>query len=556
VTTGAALSDPENELAHFAAQGMTWVSTKAFEPALREAILPGLGSLEDAGATLLKRTLTRTVHRMAAGGTTVFVKHHRIVSLKERLKYLVLPSRASSEWEASRALRELAIPAARALAFGERRVAGVLTEAVLVSEEVADATPLGRALEEAGSKDEILASVAELVRRAHDRNVLHRDLHGGNILLAAGRPFFIDLHRMTIGRRVPTRRRIRNIGHLLAFAGDRPSDADRAIFVRAYLGSDAPEPEVDRLGRRVEHAARRLRERRYASRTKRCIGRSTGFRIERQGGMTVYRRADFEPDRVLEAIEQHRSTLADGPEEHVLKRDHRAGVTVVDLATPGGPQRLCVKEFVRPGVWRRLGDLIRGSRARVAWVGSNACRVRGIATPLACAAAEAGPRSYFITEYIDGAQRFNDYVADHGRPAGPAVARWRRFVLEAAEFVRGLHAHRLRHRDLSAKNILVRERGDGWDLYLVDMSDVRLGRAPGLDFKIRNLGQLDQIYVMPSRTDRLRFYRHYASGRPEFDDRSLLAEINATSRSRHENWLTAGGGAKILEERKQQGKPV
>lgn len=549
------MSAPGSDLTHLKTHGMQWITTKPFEAAVRDVILPNLDSLEDAGATLLKRTLTRAVHKLAVGGTTLFVKHHKVRSLKERLKYLVMRSRASAEWSASLTLAELGIPAARAVAFGERRVAGVLTEAVLVSEAIENATPLKQAWDDGSSKDGLLADVAALVRKAHDCDVLHRDLHGANILLAGGGLFFIDLHRMTVGRTVSKRQRIWNVGHLLAFVGCETNERDRAEFVRAYLGPDAPPREIGEFASGVEHAVQQLRERRYASRSKRCVKRSTGFRIERHDGMKVYRRSDVAAALVSAAIARHVETVADGKGGRVLKRDRRARVTAVDVETQDGKRTVCVKEFVRGGVLQRIGDVFLGSRARMAWIGSDACRARGISTPAALAIAEAGPRSYFITEFIGGAQQLNDYVADNARPAGPdAVRRWRRFVLDAADFVRGLHAHRLRHRDLSAKNILVRERDGGWDFFLLDLSDIRLGLGPSLPEKIKNLGQLDQIYVMPSRTDRLRFYRHYSRGRPEFDDRDFLAEINAISRARHEHWLTAGGGADILAERKRQGK--
>ena len=551
------MSEPESGLTHFKTRGMQWVAANEFGPALRETILPHLGSLEDAGASLLKRTLTRSVHKLAAGGTTVFVKHHRIRSLKERLKYLVMRSRASAEWSASLAMRELGVPAARALAFGERRVGGVLTEAVLVSEAIANATLLNKALGDADAKAATLAGVARLVRRAHDLGVLHRDLHGGNILLARGEYFFIDLHRLSVGRPVSRRKRIASAGQLLAFLGKHIDENGRTAFVAEYLGPDAPPGEIAEFARLVEKAAERVRERRYASRAKRCVKRSTGFRIERHAGMKIHRRADFAAELVADAISQHEKNVAGDEQGRVLKRDRRARVSVVELETPDGLRPACVKEFIRPALFQRIGDFVRGSRARMAWVGSNACRVRGISTPPALAIAEAGPRSFFITEFVEGARQFNDYVADNGRAAGAdAVRRWRRFVVEAADFVRLLHSHRLRHLDLSAKNILVRERGGGWEFYLVDMSDVRLGRGPSLEEKIANLGQLDQIYVMPSQADRLRFYRRYSRGRPELDRRELLAEINAISRARHEHWLTAGGGAKILEERERQGKPV
>jgi len=543
----------DQELAQFPLDGLQWIAEKSFERPLREAIAPHLAGLESAGATLLKRSLGRATYRLELQGGAVFVKHHKARSWKERLKYLVLPSRASAEWAASRAVAERGIPAARALAFGERRVAGVFCEAVLVSQAVEDATSLGRALRE---KTTSPSRVARFIRRMHDADVLHRDLHGGNILVAGGELVLIDLHRVTVGGPLSRRRRVDSVAQFLAPLGDCIDGEARLSFVREYLGPEAEQAEVDRFASSVEKAAARWLERRYASRTKRCIKRSTGFRRERLPGLKVYRRAEFPAKLVANAIELHRATTADGTGDAILKCDDRTRVTVVDVGDRDRPRRLCVKEFIRPSLLQRINDAFRGSRARLAWIGANACEVRGIGTPKAHAMAEAGPRSFLITDFIDGAVSFNWYASDFGRPRDrKATRKWRAFVREAADFVRLLHSHRLRHRDLAGKNILVREKDGGWEFYLVDVGDIRTGRGPGLNYKIKNLGQLDHVYVRPSRTDRLRFYRHYSRGRPEFDRRELLLEIDAISRARHERWLRHGG-TEILEERKQQGKPA
>jgi len=84
---------------------------------------------------------------------------------------------------------------------------------------------------------------------------------------------------------------------------------------------------------------------------------------------------------------------------------------------------------------------------------------------------------------------------------------------------------------------------------------VSQGRSPSFGLKVKNLGQLDDVYVPPSRTDRLRFYRWYARGHAEFNDKAVLVQIDAIRRSRHQHWLECGG-TQILETRRQQGKRV
>ncbi len=544
---------------------MRWIAEKDFGSDFREVILPNLASLESAGATPLKHTVTRSVYKLKLVSGAVFIKHHKPDSLREKVKYLVLRSRAYMEWTASHSMAERGIPAARALAVGERRVAGILAEAVLVTAEIPDAVPLQDELRRLGgnvatgdafrAKRELLRKTAQLVRTMNDRGVLHRDLHGGNILVSRDQLFLIDLHRVTIGGAPPRRRRISTLAQLLAYIPGLVTCGDRLFFVREYLGDSAPRDTLREVFGSVSRTIIRLREQRYASRTKRCVRKSTGFAHEHTScpDANVYRRADFPADLVRQAVEAHHAAAGG----NVLKSDGRTRVTVVEApADPRKPSRLCIKEFIRQTLLQRIEDIFKGSKALHAWIGSNACSVRGIGTPAALAIAECGPSSFLVTEHIEGGTRFNDYVADKCRPADrDSVRRWRAFIKQAADFVRLLHSHRLCHRDLSAKNILVREREGGWDFFLVDVGDIRLGHALSLKQKIKNLGQLDQIYVKPSRTDRLRFYRHYSRGKPEFDRPEFLAQIDAISRARHAHWLEFGG-KEILEERRRHGKPV
>ena len=304
-----------------------------------------------------------------------------------------------------------------------------------------------------------------------------------------------------------------------------------------------------------EESVDRSHERRYDRASRRCLGNTGEFRRERVAGRRLHRRAELPAEVFLEAVRQHDARIRSGGDSRVLKSDHRARVTIEDPVDARFPP-LCVKEFHRPLVRQRVVDLMQGSRARMAWLAANACLVRGISTPKPLGIVEAEGRSYFVNEYIPDAVSLNDYVADFGRPRGKAAVRcWHAFVDAVATFVRKLHTHRLRHLDLAAKNILTREHDGGFEFFLIDLSDLRLGRAPSARFKIRNLGQLAQLHVSPSRTDKLRFFRRYVADHPELDRREILLEIDAIGRARHERWL-AHGGREWLEERGRRGKPI
>lgn len=293
----------------------------------------------------------------------------------------------------------------------------------------------------------------------------------------------------------------------------------------------------------------RSEERHYDLEARRCLKGAGEFRRERLSAGTVLRRADVSAERLLEAVRLHTDRLLDPSRRGVLKADRRALVTRVEPPGDGAPP-LCVKEFRRPRARQRLQDALRGSRARRAWLGAHACHVRGIAAPRALGILEGRGRCWFVSEYLTEAFTLQEWIADH-RPARDAseVRAWRVLLLSAADFVARLHGHRLRHRDLAAKNILARERDGGFQLFLLDLSDVRLGRWPGRRFKIRNLGQLAQVPVPASRSDGLRFLRRYARSHPEVADRQGMRRIVAAARARQENWL-AHGGREWLEDRR------
>ena len=282
----------------------------------------------------------------------------------------------------------------------------------------------------------------------------------------------------------------------------------------------------------------RSQEDRHDREARRCLRDEGEFRHGASPLGRILRRAEVSDAAVERVLARHREHADRPGDPAILKVDHRAVVTAVE--TPAGSW--CVKEFRRPGLRRRLEDALRGSRARHAWLGAHACVVRGLPTPRPLAIVEGRGRSWFVNELVTGAVALPEWVVRH-RPASDAAAarRWRRLVEAIATLAADLHASRLHHRDLSAKNVLVRETDAGFELFLLDLSDIRLGRFPSRRERIRSLGQLVQIPVEASRSDARRFYQRYAERHPDLDDPAVWAEIAAIARARQERWLAHGG---------------
>ena len=80
-------------------------------------------------------------------------------------------------------------------------------------------------------------------------------------------------------------------------------------------------------------------------------------------------------------------------------------------------------------------------------------------------------RSFFMSERIEGAEPLDDYVARvFGGPLGrERVARKRRLIGKVAALAARFHRSGFSHRDFYLCHFLVREAGDDYELFLIDL---------------------------------------------------------------------------------------
>jgi tRNA A-37 threonylcarbamoyl transferase component Bud32 len=147
-------------------------------------------------------------------------------------------------------------------------------------------------------------------------------------------------------------------------------------------------------------------------------------------------------------------------------------------------------------------------------------------------------RGALITEEIPGTTDLRRIV----RNQDPRLKsrRWRDGVMrQLAAIVRCLHDHRFAHGDLKWRNILI-DRVDR--VFLIDSPSGDFWHPPFLEYRIiKDLACLDKFARRSlSRTDRLRFYLHYA-GKPKLDgiDRKRLRKILAFFAGRDEDLASA-----------------
>jgi tRNA A-37 threonylcarbamoyl transferase component Bud32 len=529
-----------DEAVSLRAHGFAYRIVREAEPWLREKVVDRLDALDRApGVTVVKRNNVRTVLRVPLTEAVLYVKRYHVRGPNEWLKYLFVASRAVAEWRAARAMADAGLPTVRALLMGEQRTAGILRDGCLATVEIPGALDfvpyIHRHFRGGGDQDQrrdLLTRLARLVRRFHDLGFVHGDLHGGNLLVTgppdASEIHMIDLHSVSVGRRVGRRTRLANLVKLLHSLTTGMDDGDPERFLATYEGDHrvlgrAPLPLV--LSR-----AAALERRRVVSRSKRCLRRSSSFDQDRIGRYRIYLRREVPSFAPLLAVGDHLlSRRASGRD--VLKDSRRSALSRQVLAGPEDSARVVVKETKCRGLGDVLKNAFRRPRGLASWVNGTGLRVRWIhaARPIALVLDGGWPvrGSFLLMEDLSEHERLDLYVLRRfaGSLSREERAEKVRLVTGFGRFVGDLHRRGVYHGDLKAVNVFVKIDEDGEAVFrLVDYDRVRFGARVTRRRRVKNLAQIAaSVAVLITKTDRLRFFRAYA---PDEDARRNVKAYN------------------------------
>ena len=205
-----------------------------------------------------RRTILTTI-----GGRDYFVKTHGPTAWGEILKnalrgrWPVLTSR--TEWDAIRALTALGVPTTPAAGYGVRGTWPHRLESFLVTEALEgmihlDELPtrlaeLSNAIRVPLTR-QLIAAIASIARTLHANGLNHRDFYLCHFMIRDRdwsqwlpgddlRLHVIDLHRMQIRKRTPTRWAIKDISGLLFSSLDAGlTFTDWLRFLKIYWGAD------------------------------------------------------------------------------------------------------------------------------------------------------------------------------------------------------------------------------------------------------------------------------------------------------------------------------
>lgn len=555
-------------------QGMSWTYDTRFGALVEELLTVNLRNLKgDPRCRVVKQGPARTVYnvRFLDGPihADLFIKHYHLPDLFDKLRFLFRPSKGMVEWEMSHTVSGRGIKCPISVAVAERRVLNYLGANFFVTVTEQHALPLdyflrknyiaSDAATQARLRTVCLEDFARFIHRIHDKGIMHRDFHPGNILIkraAEGRATFclLDLHSLTIRNdALSTEERVGNLAQLNAFFSQQFTRADRYRFFRAYARqSGFNDEETRRLSRMVESRTRQSNRRLWARRDKRSLRNNKYFEKFTAGSVRGHVAKEYagtplaamlrDPERFFHDVE---ATQEEEEQQQIISsewdpglrfaeendgariiKDSRSTTLVETNLTIGDHyQYVVVKRFNARRTRSPFKRMFRQSRALRAWRLGHSLLVRGLPTPRPLACVERRRfgmlgESYLVTEKV--VNSLNLYQVMRYKLSGALSDAQRDFkqqlTVRAALLVRKLHGMGFAQRDLKAQNVLVQPTGRQspmMNLYLIDMDGVAFRGHVSSDERARNLARLNASFYDVedlSMTDRLRFLRSYLTG--------------------------------------------
>jgi tRNA A-37 threonylcarbamoyl transferase component Bud32 len=353
-------------------------------------------TIEDLpGAEVLKSNLSRTVIAFPSTSSrpALIIKRYHVRGLKERLKYVLLLSRAASEWTALKHLRTTEVAVPRPLAFGEKRSGRILFSAGLIMERLPNARGVSQWLREKRVGDpvrlEVLRQVGYQVAKLHGAGCRHSDLHAGNILIREGgledkpQVVLIDHHVCRIGAMPSERQKRNNLAKLFHSFLPIIKHSEALELLRAYKEAcGAPKWKASTLQRVLDdlvHRAHHLEAVRLRSRLKRCWKNSSQFARTVSRGWRVYRRREVPIDS-LHVFQEGRINL-----ESISEDQSGLDIGGATIELEKGAQPVVVKQYNYRGLWRRIWHRVYPSPLHKEWEVARELEVRGIPNPKALA---------------------------------------------------------------------------------------------------------------------------------------------------------------------------
>ncbi|NLT23100.1 MAG: phosphotransferase [Syntrophorhabdus sp.] len=408
----------------------------------------------------------------------VFVKSFLEKGLLGAIRNRVHP-RGRVEYLMSRRLASLGISTPVSYGYGSGPGTSCVVHEYIEGESFIDV------FHRSGDRGKLIAALAELLKTLERHHVLHNDLHLHNVLVANGRLYLIDLHKMKIKGSFTGGDEISNLSHALAMAYWTMTPDEKETFFRCY-GKDGIRDETEQTLRAM-HMRWILRKQRRAF--------ENTSKTRREGRhLLIVGREDSGRGTYLETIKKDAKVVVERYTDHVrkiyrgrrrLRRAWKAHIALAYLNLPLIPETF---RLSLPALFRR---------------------------------------GYIAMEDLGGKgeelDRHVDRVYD-----GASVGQRKALADSLALFLKGAMKTGVVHRDLKACNVF---RLDDGTFRFLDVEDITFHEADG-DVLHRMLLQLNT--TLPKRIgprDRLRFLARLTSS-SGIDRRQLLERVVRDSAGR------------------------
>jgi tRNA A-37 threonylcarbamoyl transferase component Bud32 len=467
--------------------GIRWEFAPEFRASLEGPVAGLLAGTPPAAAERLKQTRVREVWRVDdPHGAPFYVKRYLSPNAAIGLRARLRGSKAQREAGTARALAARGIDTVHPLAVGEGRGPGLRLESVLVTEAIPHQDDLIRRLGDRSctgpARRRLLTRLGRYLAKLHDAGIDPPDLHGENLLLRTDPEeafALIDVDGIVLGDPLPRARRENSLARTLHSLRDVTQRTDRARALRAYLDATGIEAHDrngwrDAVDREWEHERRRA----LRSGTRRAIRVGSRFDQELGADRNLYWRRSVGREVVEQALRAHADSVRTG-RGTFLKRSSRVRITLQEVE--GAAFRLVVKEIFETGIGARLRNAVIGSRSRRAWIGGHSLDIRGFATPQTVALAEHKrgglvAENLLVTVALDGWVPLSSYFRERyvGRRLSQVEVRAKRALLRVlGRTLQRLHAERIHHHDLSARNLFVEEIDAPSEIAILDLESLR-----------------------------------------------------------------------------------
>jgi hypothetical protein len=539
--------------------GRAWTCRPDWLPALRGIPLAAWLNPAARGWERVKHNGRREVWRAVLHGRAHYLKYYFCDTWAGRLRRLLRPSSCRAEWEGGLYAARAGIPAVRPVAYTQNlRIAGRRCD-LLVTEAIEPALPLAEFWLQLGSDGDVrrrradaaalLASLAQMIARAHQAGFEHLDMHAANILVQTLGPrryrtVFVDLHSARRGVPLGDGAVVRNLAQLNQWFRKHSTLTDRLRFLRSYLRwrheyedafpharrltldfdelvralARAAQRHAERLGTQRDHRIRR--DGRYFTRL-RLPGGWRGVAVrgckqpvaESRASQLTFERTWWET-QLRDPLHGCNGTGRGAD----LKNSHSAAVRRAVLPHAEAALPVILKHPRARNLWRRLVQALPPSRSLRGWRVGHALLHRDVPTarPLAVLERRFGPLvrdSLLVTEALPGALDLAAFLTrEHALHSPTAWVRLKReLTTQLAAQLRLLQERGFDHRDCKAGNLLVVPQ-PAPKLVWIDMDGVKYARRLSGVRRLRPLARLHvSLQDVPglTRTDRVRFLRLY-----------------------------------------------